>query len=179
MILGRSKAPKWRGNIPRMPRNASVAMENGTVVRQNAIRAATDVLRSGRSGRRGGYRAQGLGHRSISFTPRKWVGEPSTGTLVRRVLAQAEMGAASVAIHDVRREQSAQVCLTENDVVVEALARRMEPMTRSANGSCQGLDGVETGRQIRPPRGRCPPTSPRPRRQGARRAPERANRIAS
>ena len=59
----------------------------------------------------------------------------------RTLLAQAQVSSRFMAVAEVRRQRSLEVAGVQNDVVVEE-SLRIEPMSRSAYGFCQGLCGA-------------------------------------
>jgi len=60
-----------------------------------------------------------------------------------RVFLEGEVGSRAMIIGGVSSQHATQMCLVENDDVIEALAAQ-DPIRRSAYGLCQGLDGADT-----------------------------------
>jgi hypothetical protein len=58
-----------------------------------------------------------------------------------RVFLKREMGSRPMIVGKVSSQHATQMPLAQNDDVVQT-SRRRDPISRSANGFCQGLDGA-------------------------------------
>jgi hypothetical protein len=63
---------------------------------------------------------------------------------LRGVFAERQMCAPAVVIGNIRRESTKESALSEHDHVIETLAARMDPMSRSTYALWQGERGAES-----------------------------------